>query len=115
MQELLLEWKERLGLQDWAIQLSPEEYTLPDSGCCGYSDWSETGKAAHIYLLRQEVYGERVVPYDREKTLVHELLHLKFSFLDKPDGDELQSRILHQLIDDMAKALVSAKRAQETK
>ncbi|MBR1709476.1 MAG: hypothetical protein IJ719_11710 [Clostridia bacterium] len=109
MNELLLEWKELLKLYDWEITLSDNEYTLPGPGCCGYTEWSEAGKSAHIYLLNEEAYGDRVVKYDKEKTLVHELLHLKFSLLDQPENT-LQSRVLHQLIDDTAKALVSAKR-----
>lgn len=113
MDHLLEEWKCRLGLLDWTIKLTTNAHRLPDDDCCGHTEWSETGKCAHIYLLHPDEYGDRVVPYDEEKTLVHELLHLKFSLLDN-QTESLQGRILHQLIDDMAKALVAAKRAQET-
>lgn len=109
MDKLMEEWQKRLGLEDWQIQLSDDEYSLPDSGCCGYTEWSEAGKTAHIYLLNHQAYGDRIVPYDKEKTLVHELLHLKMSLLDHPTED-LQSRVLHQIIDDLAKALVGSKR-----
>lgn len=112
METILAEWKERLGLNDWTIKLTPNVHRLPDEDGCGYTDWSETGKSAHIYLLHPDEYGERIVPYDQEKTLVHELLHLKFSLLHSMEKEDLQGRLLHQLIDDMAKALVKAKRAQ---
>ena len=39
-----------------------------------------------------------------------ELLHLKFSLLGENEN-ELQNRLVHQLIDDLAKALVGAKRS----
>lgn len=42
---------------------------------------------------------------DFEKTLVHELLHIKFCFL-WGSGNDLQDRITHQLINDLAKSLV---------
>lgn len=111
MDQTLKEWQTRLGLGDWTIKLTANARRLPDDSCCGYSDWSETGKCAHIYLLHPDEYGDRIVPYDEEKTLVHELLHLKFSLLDN-QKDDLQNRVLHQLIDDISKALVEAKREQ---
>jgi phage shock protein A len=50
-----------------------------------------------------------MIPFDFEKTLVHELLHLKFSLLaDKVE--DMQSRYVHQMIDEMARSLVDAKR-----
>ena len=52
---------------------------------------------------------DRIVPFDFEKTLVHELLHLKFSLLST-NGDDMQARYVHQLIDEMARSLVDAKR-----
>jgi hypothetical protein len=48
--------------------------------------------------------------YDKEKTLVHELLHLKFSFLGE-SGNDLQDRVAHQVLNDLAKSLVDAKRS----
>lgn len=109
MEDLLEEWKKRLGLDDWTISLEDGLYelSLPDSAGC--TEWSEVTKTAKIQLIDENVYGERVVPYDKEKTLVHELLHLKMCFLQESEN-ELQDRIVHQLIDDIAKALVNAKR-----
>ena len=109
MEELLKEWKKRLGLEDWTIMLEEDLYELTEHGCAGCTEWSEVGKSARIQLIHPSAYGERIVPYDREKTLVHELLHLKLWFLQET-GNELQDRLVHQLIDDMAKALISAKR-----
>ena len=109
MEELLEEWKKRLGLEEWTISLEDELYELSLPDCAGCTEWSEVGKTAKIQLIHPSAYGERIVPYDKEKTLVHELLHLKLCFLQETEN-ELQNRIVHQLIDDLAKALVSAKR-----
>lgn len=113
-EETLRIWQKRLSMSDWRITLHadviPADMLLPD--CAGASDWREATKTACITLLREDCYGNRIVPYDPEKTLIHELLHLKFSLLGE-SGNELQDRIVHQLIDDMARALCDAARNGE--
>lgn len=108
---LLKEWQDRLGLQDWHIKLvdgcAPDEMALEN--CDGCTEWTESAKTARIEILDEKYYGERIVPYDYEKTLVHELLHLKTCLVSDGVG-ELQKRVMHQIINDLAKALVSAKR-----
>ena len=111
MNKLLSEWQNRLGLQDWRIKLvdncTPEEMTLSDVAGC--TDWSEAIKTARIEIIDPKYYGERIVPFDYEKTLIHELLHLKLSLVSDSVTD-LQSRYMHQIIDDLARAFVDAKR-----
>ena len=107
--ELLAKWANGLGLQDWVIELEEGKYELKIDGCAGCTEWTESNKTALIQLIHPDAYGERIVPYDKEKTLVHELLHLKFCLLGE-SGNDLQDRLVHQLIDDLAKALVEAKR-----
>lgn len=113
---LLFEWQERLGLKEWRIKLVdnclPDEMTL--EGCAGCTDWSETIKTARIEILDPKLYGERIVPFDYEKTLIHELLHLK-TCLVSDRVDDLQARYMHQMIDDLARAFVDAKRAEPPK
>lgn len=113
-EKLLQEWKDRLGLHDWRIKLAdnccPEEMTLQD--CAGCTDWSETIKTARIEIIDPKYYGERIVPFDWEKTLVHELLHLK-TCLVSDMVDDLQARYMHQMIDDLARAFVDAKRSDK--
>lgn len=108
----LLEYcKGRLGLQDWTIKLTTNcrACDMFLENCAGATEWTETIKSAHIKILDPDEYGDRIVPFDMEKTLVHELLHLKFCLLGE-SGNDLQDRYVHQLIDDMARALVTAKR-----
>lgn len=112
--DLLSEWQNRLWLQDWRIKLvpdcKPEEMKL--NGCDGCTEWTECIKAARIEIIDPQYYGERIVPFDFEKTLVHELLHLK-TCLVSDMLDEFQARYMHQMIDDFARAFVDAKRHKE--
>lgn len=114
--KLLDEWSERLGLSDWHIVLltncKPEDMPLQDAdGCVSYT---ETVKAAKIQIINPETRTNALRPFDFKETLVHELLHLKLCLLEEGDdwNKKLQLRILHQIIDDLSRALVKAKRYQ---
>ena len=106
-QELLKKWKRRLGLHDWIIKLyancKPEEMTMSEVAGC--TEWTESGKTARIEIIDPEYYGERIVPFNFEKTLIHELLHLKMSFWCQNE-DDVEDRLMHQIIDDLARAFV---------
>lgn len=108
--KLLMEWQERLGLQDWAIKVvdncSRDEM---ESDCDGYTMWQESIKTARIQILDPKYYGDRMIPFDYERILVHELLHLKFTLVSD-EVEDLQARYMHQIIDDLARAFVDAKR-----
>ena len=109
---ILLEWQKRLGLTDWRIALhdncQPDDMAMEDvSGC---TVWQEVGKTARIEIIDPKFYGDRVVPFDWEKTLVHELLHLKTCLISS-NVEDLQERVAHQLIDDLSRAFVDAKRS----
>ena len=121
-EELLDEWVTILGLKDWKITLKtnvkPEDMDIEDAdGCTSYI---EACKAARIQIVdpkkRDKVIpGEKLIilrPFDFETVLVHELLHLKFSLIGENGKWEtkLQLRVLHQIIDDIARALIDAKR-----
>lgn len=116
-QNLLKEWQERLGLQDWVIALrincKQEDMELEDVN--GETTWTTSIKSALIKIISKEEYGERILPYDFEKVLVHELLHLKFGLLDQKITSyesDVAYEVRHQLIDDLARALVMAKRGE---
>lgn len=112
--ELLAEWKERLGLHEWRIKLvdncKPEDMMLDDVAGC--TEWVESSKTARIEIIDPAYYGKRIVPFDWEKTLVHELLHLKTCLVSDRVSD-LQARYMHQMIDDLARAFVDAKRTKD--
>ena len=110
--DLLKEWQHRLGLGDWHIVLeqecSPNDMTL--TGVQGECERDEVNKCGVIRVLCEKDYGNRILPFDKEKVLVHELMHFKFVFLEMNEN-ELQNRLVHQYIDDLARALVDAKRS----
>ena len=114
--KLMSEWKSILGLDDWTIVLnedvSPNDMnSLNVTGeCIG----DEVHRAATINIINEKDYGDRILPFDKEKTLVHELLHIKFCMIDN-SADELYNKLLHQLIEDLAKALVTTKRNKNSK
>jgi hypothetical protein len=54
-----------------------------------------------------------MIPFDFEVVLVHELLHLKFALLSDNSDCNIESRYVHQLIDEMARSFVDAKRFQK--
>ncbi len=102
---LLKKWKRKLGLQDWRINLvthcNPDDMSVEKvSGC---TEWQESIKTARIEIIDPKFYGDRIVPFSFEKTLVHELLHLKFSFWCQ-DEYNVSDRLMHQIIDDLARA-----------
>lgn len=121
-EKLLNEWQERLGLQDWEIILryncKREDMDDPDYSI-GETHWETTSKCARIQIISKEEYGnKRILEYDFEKTLVHELLHCKFSMIDKDLNTYegiVTEQARHQLIDDLARALVMAKRRRNKK
>ena len=84
MNELLAEWQERLFLQAWRIVLrpkcKPDDMDLRD--CWGCTDWTEESKTARIDIVDPECLSEKIIPFDFEKTLVHEYR----VFADDPDN-----------------------------
>lgn len=106
LHELLGYWTEVLGLREWNITLvtncSPNDMVLNE--VAGETEWNDTLRTAVIRIIDPKDWGERVVPFNPEKTLVHELLHLKFSALDE-SGDPLRDKLTHRLVEDFAKAL----------
>lgn len=109
--KLLNEWQKRLSMQDWRVFMKenckPSEMSVDESSGC--ISWQESSKTAYMQIIDPEYYGDRVIPFDFEKTLVHELLHLKFCLFYDEDG-EVRERLVHQVIDEISRALVDAKR-----
>ncbi len=105
--QLLKSWQKRLRLNDWTFKVidlcSPEDFKL--SGVCGECDYQEVNKSAIIRIISPDFYGDRLIPFNYEKILVHELLHVKFALLENSEN-ELQNRIAHQLIEDLSRAFV---------
>lgn len=110
--ELLRKWKARLGLDDWRISLKVNCDTSDTRDNAGLVEWTECNKCATIWIISEEIYGEdRVISFDFERILVHELLHIKFVILDTTkSSSNIFYRTMHQLIDDLSRALVCSER-----
>lgn len=119
-EQLLNEWQERLGLQDWMILLryNCSLADMADKNWAGQNDWDTVNKTSIIKIVSKEEYGDdRIMDYDFEKILVHELLHIKFariSFTTENYEGQIASDLRHSILEDLARALVLAKR-NETK
>lgn len=88
----------------------PVDMSIEDSSGC--VSWQESTKTAFVQIIDPKYYGDRVVPFDFEQTLVHELMHLKMCMCYDED-ETLRERIVHQILDDISRALVDAKRYSE--
>lgn len=102
---LLEKWKRKLCLQEWRIKLlthlHPEEMMVRNTAGC--TEWSEAIKTARIEIINPACYGDRIVPFDFEKTLVHALSMQRNTVLyhlDKIEREtKLNPRHIHDLID----------------
>lgn len=115
--ELFYEWRERLGLQDWVIKFkyNCKSSELENTDAIGEVQFMTDNKTAIIRIISKEEYDNEdfMIPYDFEKTLVHELLHIKFGLIDKKVvsyESAVAEDVRHQLIDDLARAFVMAKK-----
>lgn len=111
-QELFEEWKHRLCLDDWLISAKLVESIGDET--CGECIANYVNKTATISVLREMPKENRTTVFPVEKVLIHELLHCKFMSVD---NGSLESRFYdemqHQLLEDVAYALWSAKYRKE--
>jgi hypothetical protein len=107
---LLDEWVKRLWLNAWEIEanLACHPSELDEERLSGQAEWHTSVKLGAI-KVKAERFAECSDEFDFEQTLVHELLHLKFGiFYDNSQG--IAQDLLHQTLDELATALVDAKR-----
>lgn len=108
--QLFDKWVHILHLEGWHISF---EWKVP--GHCmnveesvGATKYQHSTGQAIVQMVDPEDYPKDTpFPYDYEKTLVHELLHLKFADLDDT-GDNLRDKLTHRLVDDLAVAFIEA-------
>lgn len=109
----LHEWQERLFLQDWIFKIklvSPEEMNIED--VIGENNFQIENRCGVIKILKPEFYGDRIIKYCAEETLIHELLHCKYNWVER-DYNSIEvayyDTLEHSLIEQMAKSLLMAK------
>ena len=103
MNHLLNSWIKLLGLSDWNITIKnnckKSELVSKDSD--GEIEIIEPKRIGQIRIIKEPSRPE-------EEVLIHELLHAKLCLLDT-DENTIQSRLLHQYIDDFARLLYKLK------
>lgn len=108
--ELFEKWRKILHLEAWDIRFQwrvrVDAMKRPGLGC---TEFQHATREAIIKMLDPVDFENDLFEYDYEKTLVHELLHLKFADLDD-SGDPLRDKLTHQMIDDLARAMVETAR-----
>ena len=106
-------WQKVLGLQDWYIILNFSAHVddFQDRYSIGQCELRTVLKQAYIKILDEKCHKayNKADKYDFELTLLHELMHVKLAYLDDSKND-LQNLLVHAMVEDMAKALVRAKR-----
>ena len=111
--ELLHEWKERLGLQEWAISLAINVPIKDLDENDGNVVYDTSLKVARIKIAVENEDERNWVKYDFEKILIHELMHIKVGLLDFDTVNSYEQKLLtdtiHQLVEDIAQALMMTK------
>ena len=114
LEELLVEWKSILHLEQWDIELRrsrQKDFLEGDSQ--GEIDFNRVECQAIIRILDPIDWVDTPFKQDMEKTLVHELLHIIYADFEPEDSNSLQYTLWHRSIDSTARVLVSLKRKGE--
>lgn len=113
LDEYLEKWKTILGLQDWMIKASVvgKEY-MPLEDSAGVNEYNIPMMQSLIYILDPKDYEDDTMDvYIAEKILVHELLHLVFTYVDRENDYEskIVDLIEHQKVEKMAKSFIKSR------
>lgn len=114
MAQLLAYWRPRLGLSDWLIDLDVVNFDQQISNTVWGSTSVDLGyRWAGIRMTDPDLIPDSQahpsIPYDMERTLVHELLHVVlWAILDElPNGKQWMEE---QVVNQLARALVEQRR-----
>jgi len=109
--ESLREWQHRLYLDDWIIKiLLVPRYEI--EGSQGMTEFLQELRSAVIRIaIPDDDMRGRIVKVCHEQTLVHELLHLKYNWVESSGTYEgkYTDSCEHALLEQMARSLIMAK------
>lgn len=110
LQALCHEWQEVLGLRDWDIDVVFwRGYDMGKNQ--GHVSWNFAARQTRVSLLDPGDYPKDVIrPYDMERTLVHELLHVVFTQVDGTKG--ITGLLFEQGLDAVVAGLMTLKRGR---
>lgn len=113
--DLCQKWQTLLRLRDWDIHVelfSAREFSEEDRQGEVFYDIS-TGQAI-IHLLDVDDRLDTPFPYDLEKVLVHELLHLHFAMFEPEKEDSLRHDLWERTVEKMAQVMLRIHRQDIT-
>lgn len=114
LQTLCEKWQKRLRLQDWIVHVVVKRIYDMAPDTAGRCEWEIRNKQALIKILDERDYDPTIMlPFDQEKTLVHELIHLHMSPFDRKkeeDENELDIIAKEQAVECIAWGLVTVAR-----
>lgn len=112
LQSLCQEWQKTLRLAEWDIKVefAPAK-EMPSFNHFGFVRWETAEKAADIKIVFEEDATRIALrPYDAELILVHELLHILWSALDRWQQGSMEEDHQEFAINATAGALIKLKR-----
>ena len=109
MGRLLVEWQRLLRLQDWDIKVEFVHHHSLGRGGFGEVNWTLEKKTATINMVHPEELSKHL-EYNPEKTLVHELLHLRFSIVCRTKEGTIEDGVHEAAIDQVARLLVQLRK-----
>ena len=110
----LKEWQERLFLNNWIIKAKlVDQKEMDDENQVGKNRFCYSNNSSVIYIMNTEEieFKNDPVVNCEEASLVHELLHLLYGFMDAPDTYEgtFFEAVEHRKLEMLARSLIMAK------
>jgi len=112
LNKYLKEWQNKLYLNDWIIKAElASDLCMNGEKCNGLNNMISEHMTSFISISTEQREGNPMMTYCEEKVLVHELLHLKYNWLQGPSNYESEyvDAKEHQLLEQMAKTLILTK------
>jgi hypothetical protein len=118
LHQRLIQWQERLNLQDWTISLVMSHPTELRRGTLGNVHWDADKKTAVIRVLDAADYARpfRAALEDMEFTVVHELVHLELTSLTRNFKSRSEESLTEeeQAVNRMSSALLQLDHADQS-
>lgn len=113
LDKCLAKWMALLDLEDWEIYIEFNN----NIDYRGIVNYEFSLKQARIFIIEADEYYKNCsgICFDMEKIIVHELIHIMFSPVDKAVGKKTMKRIApfeERFVNDMADKLVMIERAR---
>lgn len=108
LDEIMKEWKNRLYLDNWIIET---ELVEKNTDYEGQNEFIYEHMTSYIQINTIDRQKNTLMTHCEEKILVHELLHLKYNWIEqdsKYEGVYVDEKE-HQLLEQMAKTLIIVK------